>query len=310
MKRCLLLGALLAIGALSLTVVGFQGTPGPNAAALSATKIEKVKENLYVITGSGAGDTNAFSGGNTAVFITDSGIVLVDTKLAGWGPTILQRIKTISNKPVTTIINTHTHGDHVGSNEFFGAMVDSVVHENTKANMAKMDEFKGDKAKFLPKRTYKDKLVLGKGKDEVDLYYFGRGHTNGDTFVVFPALRTMHAGDMFAWKGLPYIDTSSGGNVVEHPQSLAKAIATVKDVDTVIGGHIPVATWTEFKEYADFTQEFVSFVRSEMTAKKTVDQASADYKLPARFKGYVVSVNPQFVSVKNNVQAAYDELKK
>jgi len=234
----------------------------------------------------------------------------VYTKLAGWGPTILQRIKTISNKPITTIINTHTHSDHVGSNEFFGAMVDSVVHENTKANMAKMDEFKGDKAKFLPKRTYKDKLVLGKGKDEVDLYYFGRGHTNGDTFVVFPALRTMHAGDMFAWKGLPYIDTSSGGHVVEHPQSLAKAIATVKDVDTVIGGHIPVATWNEFKEYADFTQEFVNFARNEMTAKKTVDQATADYKLPAKYKGYVLSVNPQFVSVKNNVQGAYDELKK
>src|SRR5215510_1329920 len=105
MKRCLLLGALLTIGAVSLTLAGFQGTPGPNAAALSATKIEKVKDNLYVITGSGAEDTNAFSGGNTAVFITDSGIVLVDTKLAGWGPTILQRIKTISNKPVTTIIN-------------------------------------------------------------------------------------------------------------------------------------------------------------------------------------------------------------
>ena len=59
-----------------------------------------------------------------------------------------------------------------------------------KADMAKMDEFKGDKAKFLPKRTYKDKLTLGKGKDEVDLFYFGPGHTNGDTFVIFPALPT------------------------------------------------------------------------------------------------------------------------
>lgn len=84
----------------------------------------------------------------------------------------------------------------------------------------------------------------------------------------------------------------------------------VKDVDTVIGGHIPVATWNEFKEYADFTQDFVNFVRNEMNAKKTVDQAAAGYKVPAKFKGYVVSVNPQFVSVKNNVQAAYEELKK
>src|SRR5438093_2410521 len=270
MKRCIVLGTLITIGILSLTVAGLQGPPpGPTPAALAATKIEKVKDNLYVITGSGAADTNAFSGGNTAVFITDAGVVLVDTKLPGWSPTLLERIKTVTNKPVTTIINTHTHSDHVGSNEFFGTMVDSVVHENTKANMAKMDEFKGEKAKFLPKRTYKDKSVIGKGKDEVDLYYFGRGHTNGDTFVVFPALRTMHAGDMFAWKALPYIDTMNGGSVVAHPQSLAKAVATVKNVDTVIGGHIPVATWDEFKEYADFTQDFVNFARSEMNAKKT-----------------------------------------
>ncbi|PYS40658.1 MAG: hypothetical protein DMG14_09850 [Acidobacteria bacterium] len=311
MKRCIVLGTLITIGILSLTVAGVQGPPpGPTPAALAATKIEKVKDNLYVITGSGAADTNAFSGGNTAVFITDAGVVLVDTKLPGWGPTLLERIKTVTNKPVTTIINTHTHSDHVGSNEFFGTMVDSVVHENTKANMAKMDEFKGEKAKFLPKRTYKDKSVIGKGKDEVDLYYFGRGHTNGDTFVVFPALRTMHAGDMFAWKALPYIDTMNGGSVVAHPQSLAKAVATVKNVDTVIGGHIPVATWDEFKEYADFTQDFVNFARSEMNAKKTVDQAAAEYKVPAKYKGYVVTVNPQFANAKGNIQTAYDELKK
>jgi len=299
------------IGTLSLTVVGLQGPPaGPTPAALAATKIEKVKDNLYVITGSGASDQNAFSGGNTAVFITETGVVVVDTKLPGWGPTLMERIKSVTTKPVTTIINTHTHADHTGSNEFFGAMVDNVVQENTKANMAKMDEFKGDKAKFLPKRTYKDKLTIGKGKDEVDLYYFGPGHTSGDSFVVFPALRTMHAGDMFAWKALPYIDTMNGGSVVTHPQSLAKAVATIKNVDTVIPGHIPVTTWNDFKEFASFTQDFVNFARAEMNAKKTVEQAATEYKIPEKYKGYVVTVNPQFGNASANLQAAYEEMKK
>jgi cyclase len=311
MKRCLLLGTIVMIGTLSLTVVGLQGPPaGPTPAALAATKIEKVKDNLYVITGSGASDQNAFSGGNTAVFITETGVVVVDTKLPGWGPTLMERIKSVTNKPVTTIINTHTHADHTGSNEFFGAMVDTVVQENTKANMVKMDEFKGDKAKFLPKRTYKDKLTLGKGKDEVDLYYFGPGHTSGDSFVVFPALRTMHAGDMFAWKALPYIDTMNGGSVVAHPQSLAKAVATIKNVDTVIPGHIPVTTWNDFKEFAGFTQDFVNFARAEMNANKTVEQAAAEYKIPEKYKGYVITVNPQFGSASANLQAAYEEMKK
>jgi glyoxylase-like metal-dependent hydrolase (beta-lactamase superfamily II) len=311
MKRCLVLGALIGIGSLSLIVAGFQAPPaGPTPAALAATKIERVKNNLYIITGSGVANTNAFSGGNTAVFITNAGVVVVDTKLPGWGPTILQRIKTVTDKPVTTIINTHTHGDHTGSNEAFGTMVDSVVQENTKANMARMDEFKGDKAKFLPKRTFKDRFTMFNGQDEIDLYYFGRGHTNGDAFVVFPAIKTMHVGDMYAWKALPYIDAGNGGSVIEHPQTLAKAITTLKNIDTVINGHIPISSLKDLKEYAEFTQDFADYARDALKAGKTVDQAAAEYKVPSRFKGYTSTVNPDFGNAKTNLQIAYDELKK
>jgi cyclase len=127
-------------------------------------------------------------------------VTIVDAKLPGWGQVIVDRVKTVTNKPITRIINTHTHGDHTGSNEFFGASIESIVQENTKANMAKMDEF----------------------KDEIDLYYFGRAHTNGDTFVVFPALRTLHAGDTFAWKALPYVDAANGGSVIEGQRRLER----------------------------------------------------------------------------------------
>jgi cyclase len=309
MKRYVVLLALVSFGALSLVTAGYQGPPaGPSAAALQATKIEKVKDNLYIITGSS--DLAAFSGGNTAVFITDAGVVLVDTKLPGWGPTILERVKTVTNKPVTTIINTHSHNDHSGSNEFFTSNVDSMVHENTKANMAKMEEFRGDKAKALPKRTFKDKVSIGKGKDQIDLYYFGRGHTNGDTFIVFPALRTMHAGDLFPQKQLPLVDTMNGGSMVDYPQTLAKAAAGISNVDTVIPGHRPIATWNEFKEYAAFTKDLLDFARSAMNAKKTVAQAAAEYKVPAKYTGYVVTIDPQLVTAEQILQIAYDELKK
>jgi cyclase len=309
MRRALVLGALIVVGALSLAVSGQAPPAGPSAQALAATKIEKVKDNLYVITGSGAADQAAFSGGNTAVFITDAGVTIVDTKLPGWGQIILDRVKTVTSKPITRLINTHTHGDHTGSNGFFGASIESIVHENTKLNMQKMDDFKGANAQFLPNKTYKDKLTVGTGKDEIDLYYFGRGHTNGDSFVVFPALRTMHVGDIFAWKALPYVDAANGGSVVEQPETLAKAVAGVKNVDTIINGHIPVSTWNDLKDYASFTKEFVAFAKSEMKAGKTVDQAAAEYKLDPKYKGYLVAISPQF-GVKSNMQLAYDELKK
>lgn len=185
MTRGLTLALIITVGGLSMAVAASQAPPAaPSAAALAATTIEKVKDNLYIITGANPVPRETFAGGHTGVFITDTGVVVVDTKLAGWGQALLDRIRTVTDKPVTTIINTHTHGDHTGSNEFFGASVDSVVHENTKANMARMDAFKGDKAQFLPKRTYKDRLTLGSGRDQIDLYYFGRGHTDGDTFIV------------------------------------------------------------------------------------------------------------------------------
>ena len=85
-------------------------------------------------------------GGNTAVFITEKGVVLVDTKNPGWGRAILDKVKTLTDKPVTMIINTHTHGDHVGSNEAFSPTVEFVAHENTKANMEKMPAFAGRQA--------------------------------------------------------------------------------------------------------------------------------------------------------------------
>ena len=308
MRRGLLLGTLIGVGVVSLVVSG--QTQGPSAAAIKAMQIEKVKDNLYIITGSGADNETTFSGGNVAVFITDAGVTLVDTKLPGFGPTILERIKTVTNKPVTRIINTHTHGDHTGGNGSFGGIVESIVQENTRTNMTKMPEFSGANAQFLPKRTYKDKLTVGSGKDRIDLYYFGRGHTNGDTFVVFPALRTMHVGDMFAWKALPYVDTDNGGSVVEQPESLARLVAGVKNVDTIINGHIPVGTWNDLREYADFTKDFVDFARASLKEGKTVEQAANEYKVAPRFKGYAVSLSPAFGGALANMKIAYQELQR
>src|SRR5689334_18633052 len=167
MKRALVLALLVAAGSLSVAVAGYQGQ-APQAAL---PDLVKVKDNLYIIEASSPADRSQFTGGNTGVLVMDSGVLVVDTKLANYGNQILEKIRKVTDKPVTTIVNTHTHGDHTGSNAGFPATVDIVAHENTKANMMKMDAFKGDNAKFLPKRTYKDKLTLFSGKNQVDLYY-------------------------------------------------------------------------------------------------------------------------------------------
>lgn len=261
-----------------------------------ALEIQKVKDNLYVITG---------GGGNTAAFITETGVVIVDTKVPGMGPAILEKVKSITPKPVTMVINTHTHFDHVGSNVAFTGTVEFVAQENCKASMEKMPAFQSDEGKkFLPGKTYKDKLSLLKGNDKIDLYYFGRGHTSGDTFVVFPALKVMHAGDMFAFtSGLPLIDVTSGGSGLEFPKSLTKAAAGIKGVETVIPGHSPVTDWSAFKRYGEFIQAFVAMVEQANKDGKTIDQAVADLKLPEKYKDYKLG------GAKAGATAIYNELK-
>jgi len=257
-------------------------------------------------------------GGNTAVFVGSAGVVVVDTKNPGWGQPILDKIKELTDKPVTTIVNTHTHGDHVSGNVEFPATVDIVVQEHTKANMDKMMSppgfnaasgptiFQQSNGKGLPKRTFKDKMTLGKGADEVDLYYFGRGHTNGDAFVVFPALRVMHAGDIFSGKNLPLLDTNNGGSGAEIGNTLGKAHAGIKNVDTVITGHSTVMTWADLGEYAQFNKDFAADVQAGVKAGKTPDEIAAAWKIADKYKGYTIA-DPR---VKQNVASIAGELKK
>jgi glyoxylase-like metal-dependent hydrolase (beta-lactamase superfamily II) len=297
MKRSFLLGVVLAAGSLSMAA------QQPPAAGPKVIDILKLKDNLYVLTSSTPGNAATFSGGNVAVFITEGGVTLVDDKLAGWGQAVLDKVKSVTNKPITTIINTHTHGDHTGNNGFFGANVEIVAQDNTKTNMQKMDAFKGEGARFLPGKTYKDKLSLGSGKDRIDLYYLGRGHTSGDTFVVFPALRVLHTGDMFAWKDGPLCDRGNGGSCVDFPRTLQKAIADIKNVDTVIAGHSPMQTSKDLQEYQRFTADLLSHAMDAMKASKSVDDAFTSFKID-KYPGY------KNERVKGAMQAVYDELKK
>jgi len=287
MKRLVVLAIILAAGGAGIAWVQQPAQP-------QELEVDKVKDNLYVLRN---------GGGNTAVFITEKGVVLVDTKNPGWGPRILEKIRSLTDQPVTLIINTHTHGDHNGSNEAFPPTVEFVAHENTKANMGRMPAFAGEKQAFLPKQTYKDRLSLLGGNDRVDLYYFGRGHTDGDTFIVFPFHRTVHTGDLFAAKATPLIDMNNGGSGVEYPATLGKAVAEIKDVETVIPGHSPVTDWKTFQEFAEFNKDFLAAVEAAKKAGKTADEAAAGLQLGERWKDYGMT------RAKDNVTKIYSELK-
>ncbi len=153
----------------------------------------------------------------------------------------------------------------------------------------------------------------------MDLYYFGRGHTDGDAIIVFPALRTAVFGDLFARKWAPLVDAGNGGSATEFPKTLAKAASTIKDVDTVITGHAtttiasgssvsyvastPLMTWADVREYAEFMRDFVAAAEAAKKAGVSVDAAPNQLKLPDKYKDY------NMAQAKADVQRVYEETK-
>lgn len=250
MKRAAILGAIV-VGGLVAATLAAQGRPRiPPVGG-----IQKVRDNLYKIGG---------AGGNTTVFVTDRGVVLVDTKLPGNGQAILDQVRTVTDKPVTMLINTHSHPDHNGSNDFFRAAmptIDIVAQDNVKHWVAANP--KSDPA-MMPTRTFATTTTLGGGKDRIDLYYFGAGHTNGDALVVFPAVRAMCIGDLMAWNMAPLIDPTAGGSVLALPDTLDKAARGIRNVDLVIEGHGNVNTWAGFRLMARFDRALVAAARAAL----------------------------------------------
>lgn len=196
--------------------------------------MEKVADNLYVIIG---------NGGNVAVMPTSEGVVIVDDKFAQDGPEILAKVKTVSDKPIRYVLNTHQHGDHTGGNEsLLASNAEILIHKNARANMVT------NKQPGVPRITYSDEMQLFLGGKEFRARYLGRGHTNGDAVIFFPAERALHTGDLFVNGGAPFIDAANGGSIKDFDATIEKALQY--DFDIVIPGHGPVAKKADLVKWA------------------------------------------------------------
>jgi cyclase len=233
MKRWILLGTIVAAGIVGAMIAGQQLDP-------PKLTDERLADNLYVIKDQ--------YDGNTLVLVRAEGVVLVDTKSLRAGTLLLEAVRRITSKPVTHILNTHHHFDHVGGNPSFPATVEVVAHEIAAGRMTAMDEFSTPERRHgLTDRTFKDTLTLFPGPDAIDLHYFGPAHTDGDAFIVFRGLGVMHAGDTFP--GVNVV-ARHGGSAEAYPTTMSRAAAAITGVRTVVPGHGPLKTWQEFVDSA------------------------------------------------------------
>src|SRR5437016_2440427 len=224
-------------------------------------KVNKVKDDLYEIEG---------DGGNVAVYITNEGLILVDDKYDRDHDAIVAQIKSFSDQPVRYIFSTHYHEDHSGGNGKFLGTAEVISTANARANI--VNHVQANRAGDVqPARivfTQETSVFLG-GK-EVRARYFGRGHTNGDAVVYFPALRTIHTGDLMAGT-TPLYDYPGGGSIVEFTKTLDAAINGF-DFDTVIPGHGPVTTKANLLTYRDNVEKLRNRVAGQIREGKSADE--------------------------------------
>lgn len=205
-------------------------------------KIEKINNKFYMLLG---------GGGNVGVFISDGEVILIDNKYEILEDVLMASLREITDKPIKYIINTHFHHDHSDGNRAFGKQgIPIISHQNAKKRMMEDIELYGGiyssikdfiQPKYdrtsLPVFTYESKMSISQGNEEIELYNFGKAHTDGDSVVVFKNNNIIHTGDAFVRYGYPYVDLNNGGSIKGLIDFLGTLELLCDDNTIIIPGH-------------------------------------------------------------------------
>lgn len=275
----------------ALTLVGLSSSVRPADAAETAIRppraalvLEKVADDLFVLIG---------NGGNVAVLVTNEGVILVDDKYEQDYDAIVAQVKTVTDQPVKYIFNTHHHSDHSGGNTHFITVAEIISHKNARTNI--IEGKQGNAAPDMkPARiTFTDETSIFLGGKEVRARYFGRGHTNGDIVIYFPAQRVLHTGDLMAGV-TPLIDYAGGGSLVEWSKTVDAALNAF-DFEKVIPGHGAVTNRAGLQTYRDNVVKMRAQIADLIRQGKTKEEVRAELALlyPAAY-GNPTSLNNQW----------------
>src|SRR6478672_8693818 len=289
MRRALSFGTALVFGVLVVSTLGQQLRQDVEVLTQGPMRADKVKDGLYVIRGpflpcmtgcrpGQTGDGLIHESGDVAVRVTSEGLIVVDDKFASQAADVFATAKTVSSLPVKYVLNTHHHGDHASGNAYVRETlgVNVIAHKNIRENFLRI------KQAGEPNITFANEGAVYLGGVEVKLFWFGRGHTNGDTVVYFPDLKTIHAGDLII-DAMPVIDYPGGGSALEFISTIDKLLTL--DFDTMLPGHGRIMTKDDVRAYRarfqTMNERMRELVRKGVTKDqlKTLDQARAQLRL-------------------------------
>ena len=263
------LTALVVLGSI-ITLAASQQVPTLTPEQEARLRIREVMDGLYVIPGFDGGQ----SGGNVAVRVTDDGVIIVDDKFPYSFDFITEQVRSVTDQPIKYVLNTHHHDDHSGSNADFLPTAEVIAHKNARANIVRNNQ------PGAPRVVFADETAVFLGGVEVQMFHFGRGHTNGDAVAYFPDLRVVLTGDLFVYgqrlNGTtlsPFWDFGNGGSVLEWPATLTRLLAL--DFDTVIPGHGSIMTKADVRTFRGKLETVIDRVRAEIAAGTTRDDIAS-----------------------------------
>ena len=236
----------------------------------------EVVPGLYMLDGA----DGIFAGGNMSLLVGDDGVVLIDDGLPTTGPALLSAIEELTGEPVDFLINTHVHGDHVGSNaELHNHGATIFAHDNIRVRLL---EQTGDEAvppEALPEITFSDSVSFHLNGHKAFVFHVQNAHTDGDAVIHFPDINVIHAGDVMFNRLFPFVDLESGGSVEGFLAAQDRIIAMSNDDTIIIPGHGALATKADLILARNVLADSQARVRKLVDAGMSEDEVVAENPL-------------------------------
>jgi cyclase len=229
-------------------------------------KIIKLHENFYEIEGDGA---------NTAVRVTNEGVIIVDGKHDSSHDALIAAIKTVTSQPVKYVFTTHYHEDHSGGNAKFLPTAQIISTLNTRKHIVehgRPNDRPVGPNDAAAQVVFTEETSVFLGGAEVRARYFGRGHTNGDAVVYFPDRKAVSMGVLVSGDS-PGIDYNGSGSLLEMVKTYDKVLAAY-DFDIVIPGHGAIMNRAGLVAYRDNVAKLTTRVQSFIRLGKTQAELS------------------------------------
>ncbi|MEN8118103.1 MAG: MBL fold metallo-hydrolase [Bacteroidota bacterium] len=237
--------------------------------------LDKISEKLYQILGG--------RGANGGMYIGDNEVLIIDSKMDKASVDgIFDAVKTVTDKPITLLINTHSDGDHINGNQFFPEAVTTIAHENCRKDFFHSQRngspsiWLDEKMKpFAPEVTFNDKMKLYLGSKTVELYYFGIGHTTGDIVVYFPEEKTAFIGDQVFFGRPQLIHSYKGGNSFKHVKTTEKFLTL--DAEKFCSGHAEIKGREDIEQHIKNMVDIQNKIKKQIKSGQSLDEIKSGF---------------------------------